>query len=62
MAETSFKIAVQTCIFDKISPEFRGILRVFGDFADLLEFRGSATARNMKISKKEYGTAGHLVL
>ena len=31
-------------VFDKISTEFRGIFRVFVNFADLPEFRGSVTA------------------
>ena len=35
-------------VFGKISSEFRGILRVFVNFADLLEIRGSATARNIR--------------
>ena len=35
-------------VFDKISTEFHGILRVFVNFADLPEFRGSATARNIR--------------
>ena len=33
-------------VFDKISTEFRGILRAFVNFADLPEFHGFATARN----------------
>ena len=38
-------------VFDKIFTEFRGILQVFVilcEFADLPEFRGSATTRNMR--------------
>ena len=35
-------------VFGKISSEFRGISRVFVNFADLLEIRGSATARNIR--------------
>ena len=33
-------------VFDKISTEFRGILRAFVNFADLPEFHAFATARN----------------
>ena len=33
-------------VFDKISTEFRQILRAFVNFADLPEFHGFATARN----------------
>ena len=32
----------------EISTEFRGIFRVFVNFADLPEFRGSTTARNIR--------------
>ena len=35
-------------VFDKISTEFRGFFRVFVNFADLPEFRGSGTARNIR--------------
>ena len=35
-------------VFDTISTEFSSILRVFVNFADLPEFRGSATARNIR--------------
>ena len=35
-------------VFNKISTEFRGILHVFANFADLPEFRGSATTRNIR--------------
>ena len=38
-------------VVDKISTEFRGILRVFVNFVDLPEFRASATARNTSNSK-----------
>ena len=40
-------------VFDKISTAFRGILRVFVNFADLPEFRGSATTRNIRSSAKK---------
>ena len=33
-------------VFDKISTEFRGILRAFVNFADLPEFHGFLTSRN----------------
>ena len=35
-------------VFGKISNEFRVISRVFVNFADLPEFCGSATARNIR--------------
>ena len=35
-------------VFDKISTKFCGIFRVFVNFADLPEFRGSATGRNIR--------------
>ena len=35
-------------VFDKISTEFGSIFYVFVDFADIPEFRGSATARNIR--------------
>ena len=34
-------------VFDKISTEFHSILRAFENFADLPEFHGFATARNI---------------
>ena len=34
-------------VFDKISTEFRSILRAFENFADLPEFHGFATGRNI---------------
>ena len=34
--------------YDKISTEFRGIFRVFVNFVDLPEFRGSATAQKIR--------------
>ena len=37
-------------VFDKISTEFRSILRVFVNFADLPEFHGSATVQNIRSS------------
>ena len=34
-------------VFDKISTEFRSILRAFENISDLPEFHGFATARNI---------------
>ena len=39
-------------VFDMISTEFRGIFSVLVNFADLPEFRGSATARNIRSPAK----------
>ena len=41
-------------VFGKISSEFRGISRVFVNFADLLGIRGSATARNIRSPGNTY--------
>ena len=38
IGEISFKYAVQTCVFDKISTEFRFIFRVFVNFTGFLRF------------------------
>ena len=46
IAEISFKYVVKRHVFDKISTEFRGILRAFVNFADLPEFHAFATTRN----------------
>ena len=35
-------------VFDKISTEFRSILRAFENFADLPEFHGTMTALNIR--------------
>ena len=35
-------------VFGNISGEFRGISRFFGNFAEIPEFGGSATARNIR--------------
>ena len=43
-----FQIMLYRHVFDKISPEFRGILHVFVNFADLPEFRGSTTMQNIR--------------
>jgi len=43
-----FQIMLYRHVFDKISTEFRGIFRVFVNFADLPEFRGCTTARNIR--------------